>query len=226
MVGAVKSLSLVAVALLLASCGTAQVEGSSRSMYRAAKRQWLGSGLAEGGAWQNLALPVAVRDLRIAESTSSGEKARYSAAIAELEVIEHMPDAMVSPRENAEWRAAQSALDSFFKVPQTAPYKVECDTVINKAAAAAWRKEPANASSGVIIGPLKRAVADLEPEAAKDPCYAAAIDDLTDLESATKSEIAQSFRPPCAPTVVFFEIAYLDAFFWPPAPTLQGECQA
>ena len=195
-------------------------------MYQAAKRQWLGSGLAEGGAWQNLALPVAVRDLRIAESTGSGEKARYSAAIAELQVIDHMPDAMISPRENAEWRAAQSALDHFFKVPQTAPYKVECDTVINKAAAAAWGKEPVDASSGVIIGPLKRAVADLEPEAGKDPCYAAAIDDLTNLESATKSEIAQSYRPPCDLTVVWFKIAYLDAFFMTPALENQGECQA
>jgi hypothetical protein len=225
-VRALRSLSLVAVVLLLASCSTAQVEGQSGYLYHAAKRQWLGSGLAEGGAWQNLALPVAVRDLRVAESTSSGEKAKYSAAIAELEVIEHMPDAMLSPRENAEWRAAQSALDRFFKVPHTAPYNVDCDTVINKAAAAAWGREPANVRSGVIIGPLKQAVADLEPEAGEDPCYAAAIDDLTDLESATKSEIAQSYRPPCDLTVVFFEIAYLDAFFMTSALTNQDVCQA
>ena len=50
------------------------------------------------------------------------------------------------------------------------------------------------------FGPLKQAVADLKPEAGKDPCYAAAIDDLTDLESATKSKIArEGHRPPCLP---------------------------
>jgi len=223
-VGALKSLSFVAVALLFASCSTAPLDGSSRSMYQAAKRQWLGSGVAEGGAYQNLALPVAVRDLRLAESTGTGEKAKYSAAIAELRVIEHMPDAMISPRENAEWRAAQSALDRFFRVPQSAPYNFDCNTVTNKAAAA-WREEPTNASSGVIIGPLKQAVADLEPGAGKDVCSAAAIDDLTDLESATKSQIAQSYRPPCDLTVIGFEIAYLDAFFSYSALTNPDECQ-
>jgi len=195
-------------------------------MYEAAKRQWLGSGLAAGGAGQNVALPVAVRDLRIAESTDADEKAKYAPAIAELEVIEHMPDAMVSPQENAEWKAAQSALDRFFEVPQSAPYKTECDTVIDKAAAADWGKDPANASSGVIIGPLKEAAADLEPRAGRDPCYAAAIDDLTDLESATKSAIAQDYKPPCEFTLVGDEIYYLDEFFWTAALGHQDECQA
>jgi hypothetical protein len=222
-VGALKTLSLVAVALLVASGSTVRTAGSSGPMYQAAKRQWLGSGLREGSAAQNLALPVAVRDLRMAESKDAGEKARYSAAIAELEVIEHMAP-MGSPQKNAEWRAAQSALDRFFKVSQTDPYNLDCDAVISKAAAAAWEKEPANATSGVIVGPLKQAVADLEAEAGRDPCYAAAIDDLTDLESATRSEIAQSYRPPCELTVVGYEIAYLDAFFWTPALTRRGEC--
>src|ERR1035438_6952682 len=75
------------------------------------------------------AMYLAVRDLRMAESKDAGEKARYSAAIAELEVIEHMAP-MGSPQENAEWRAAQSALDRFFKVSQTDPYNLDCDAVI------------------------------------------------------------------------------------------------
>jgi hypothetical protein len=223
-VGALKSLSFVAVALLLASCSTAPLEGSSRPMYQAAKRQWLASGLWAGSVEQNLTLPVAVRDLRIAESKGTGEKAKYSAAIAELEVIENMPDGTISPRESAEWGAAQSALDRFFKVPQTAPNNIGC-FVINKAAAAAWGKEPASASSGVIIGPLKQAVADLKPEAGRDPCYAAAIDDLTDLESATKSQITQCFRPPSDLTVVGIEIIYLDALFMTSPLANTDECQ-
>jgi len=202
-------------------------------MYQAAKRQWLGSGLWGGSAAQNLALPVAVRDLRMAESTDAMEKAKYSAAIAELEVIEHMPAADVTPQLTAEWRAAQSALDRFFKVPQSDPYNLPCGSAISKAAAAAWEKEPAKAASGVIIGPLKLAVADLEPEAGGDACSGAAIDDLKDLESATKSEVAHGYSPPCELTVLGFEIAYLDAFFTPislyqsftPVLTYQGECQ-
>jgi hypothetical protein len=166
-----------------------------------------------------------MRDLRMAESTDSGEKARYTVAMAELELIEHMPDAMVTARERAEWRAAQSALDRFFKVPQGAPYNLECDTVINKAAAAAWGKEPPNAIAGVIVGPLKQAVADLEPGAGTDACYAAAIDDLKDLESATKSEITGSYIPPCDLTVVGLKIAYLDAFFMSAAFVHTGECR-
>lgn len=217
---------LLAFALLLSFCGTAQTEVPSGPMYQAAKRQWLGSGLAGGSAGQNVALPVAVRDLRFAESTDAGQKGKYHAAIAELEVIERMPAAMVSPQEDAEWRAEQTALDRFFKVPQSVPYAIDCDTVIDKAAAAAWGKEPANASSGVIIGPLREAVAHLEPGAGKDPCYAAAIDDLTDLESATRSMIAQDYRPPCEFTVVGDEIYYLDEFFWTAALAHQNECQA
>ena len=155
----------MAVALLVASCTTTNAAGPSGPMYQAAKRQWLGSGLAGGSAGQNVSLPVAVRDLRTAESTDADEKARYAAAIAGLEVIEHMPDAMVSPQENAEWGVAQSSLDRFFEVPQSAPYKIDCATAIGKPAAEAWGKEPANAGSGVIIGPLKEAVADLEPGA-------------------------------------------------------------
>ena len=104
--------------------------GQAGPMYQAAKRQWLGSGLAGGGAGQNVALPVAVRDLRMAEPTHVDENAKYSAAIAELEVIEHMPAAMISPQENAEWKESQSALDRFFEVQQSAPYTVDCDRVV------------------------------------------------------------------------------------------------
>lgn len=220
------ALSLMALALLLPSCAITHVAGPSGPMYQAAKRQWLGSGLAGGGAAQNLALPVAVGDLRMAEAVDVSERTEYSTAISELEVIEHMPDADVTSQLYARWRSAQSAVDRFFKVPQVDPYNLPCDTVVNKAAVAAWEEEPANTNSGVLVDPLKRAVADLEPEAGKDACAAAAIDDLRDVESATKSEIANSFRPPCNLTVVWFEIAYLDAFFWAPALGNGGGCQA
>ena len=102
MVGALKSLSFVAVALLLASCSTAPLEGSSGPMYpRRSGSGWEAAWQKEapGRTWLYL---WAVRDLRIAESTGPGEKAKYSAAIAELEVIEHMPDAVGAARENAE----------------------------------------------------------------------------------------------------------------------------
>jgi hypothetical protein len=171
-----------------------------------------------------LALPVAARDLRMAEAVDVSEKGEYAAAIADLDVIEDMPAAGVTSQLHAKWRAAQSALDRFFKVPQANPYNLNCAGG-NKAAVAAWEKEPVNASSGVVVGLLKRAVADLEPEAGKDACDAAAIDDLRDLESATKSQIADSFRPPCDFRFVGFEISYLDAFFWAPVLAHQGECQ-
>jgi hypothetical protein len=208
--------------------------GPAGPVYHAAKRQWLGSGLWAGSAAQNLALPVAVRDLKVAESADASESAEYSGAIAQLEVMERMPDANVTAQENAEAGAAQSALDRFFKLPPIDPYNLDCHTVSDKAAVVAWEQEPTYATSGVIVGPLKHLVADLEPEADKDPCYAAAIDDLMDLESATKSEIAHSYISPCDLTVLGFEIAYLDGFFALMSPfqqgftwvlTNQGECQ-
>lgn len=173
-----RRLWLVAVVLVFASCGGAQV--GQGAMYRAARRQWLGSGLMGGSAGQNLALPIAVRDLRVGESTDRGKTAGYQAAIADLQLIDHMPSAMVTTKEARRWRAAQSALDRFFKVPKTAPYgsAYECSTGSSKAAAAAWAKEPNNTTSGVVVGPLERAAADLRSEAGRNPCFASAIDDL------------------------------------------------
>ncbi|HEX6395416.1 MAG TPA: hypothetical protein VFZ97_18420 [Acidimicrobiales bacterium] len=158
------------------------------------------------------------------ESTDGGNKSGYEAAIAELRLIAGMPDANVTPEQNAEWSSAQKALDRFFRVPDTAPDA--CDLGSHTAAAAAWSEEPANTISGVIVGPLKLAVADLQPGAARNPCYIAAIDDLTDLESATKSTIAQSYTQPCDFSVVGYEVAYLDALFQEAVLTAPGECSA
>jgi hypothetical protein len=219
---ALGALAVATLVALLPSCGTPQAS-AHQGMYLA-KRQWLGSGLWAGSAGQNLALPVAVRDLRMAEAAGAQERARYSAAIADLEVIEHMPAADVVPKLRTRWRTAQLALDRFFQVPLAAPYGRECSRA-SRTAVAAWDQEPVSASTGVVIGPLKRAVTILEGQSGTNACAAAAMDDLKDLASATRSEIAHSYGPRCNVTALGFEIFYLDAFFFSARLTNPTDCR-
>ena len=221
-----RTVFFIVLALSVASCDT--MGSPSGAMYQAAKRQWLGSGLWAGSAAQNLALPIAIRDLRIAESTDRGDKSGYEGAITQLQVIESIPDASVTPEESLRWSVAKSQLDHFFKAPQSAPYTYNCDPIIGRAVpgAAEWNKEPANTTSGVDVGPLRQAIAALRPQARTNPCYAAAIDDLTALESASSTSIAQSYSPACTFTVVGFEILYLNALFQTGALTNPKACQA
>jgi hypothetical protein len=69
----------------------------------------------------------------------------------------------------------------------------------------------------VLIEPLKQAAADLEPQENTNPCYAAGIDDLSALQSASKAMIAQrytaSWKSPPAVLAVSCEIAYLNQLF-------------
>lgn len=187
--------------------------------YEAAKRQWLGSGLDGGSAGQNAALPIAINDLELGESTDAGSKIGYPSAIAELETIEHMPDAMVTAQESAEWDAATAALDRFFDLPAADPYNVECTLASNTAAATAWNEEPVGTESGVLIQPLKQASADLETQAATNHCDRAAIDDLAALESATPQMIAEtatvSYSSDSPILALACEIGYVNQVFEP-----------
>jgi hypothetical protein len=199
------------------------------SEYEAAKRRWLGSDPYGGGAGQNAALPIAVNDLQMGELADPGSKSGYPMAIADLTTIARTPDAMLTPRDAAQWEAAADALNTFFAIPQTAPsnvfaspqrappYNVHCGIVPNTAAAAAWNEEPSGDSSGVLIEPLKQAAADLEPQENTNPCYAAGIDDLSALQSASKGMIAQSYAASwnsgSAVLAVACEIGYLNQLF-------------
>jgi hypothetical protein len=189
--------------------------------YEAAKRQWLGSGLFEGSAGQNAALPIAINDLTIGVSTDTGSKVGYPTAIADLATIEHMPDAMVTPQQSAQWDAAAAALDRFFDLPRADPYNVECSLASNTPAATAWNAEPVGTDSGVLAQPLEQAASDLKPQAATNPCYRAAIDDLVALESATKQMIANtagaSYTSDRSILALACEIGYLNQVFEPGA---------
>jgi hypothetical protein len=202
-------------------------QAPAESEYEEAKDQWLGSGLYEGSAGQNAALPIAINDLKMGELTDPGDKSGYPTAIANLTTIAHMPDAMSTPQEMAQWNASAAALDTFFALPYTTPYNVfappaqppynvNCGGPPNTATAA-WNEEPSGNSSGVLIEPLKQAAADIEQQKSLDPCYPAAIDDLVALQSASKEMIAHSntatWNSGSAVLAVACEIGYLNQLF-------------
>lgn len=194
---------------------------SGGAEYQAAKRQWLGSGLYGGSAGQNAALPIAINDLKVGESTDRGSKGGYPGAIAALVTIEQMPDAMVTPEESAEWDAAAATLDRFFDLTSGDPYNVECSPASNTPAAVAWNDEPIGITSGVLVQPLKEAAADLEPQAATNPCIRAAVDDLVALVSATRPMIEAtaeaSYTSDSSVLAMACEIGYLNQVFEPGA---------
>jgi hypothetical protein len=187
--------------------------------YTAARAQWLGEGLVGGGAAQSIPYQQAIADLQSGESTDPGNRAGYAEAIAVLRDLMTLPDANVSPAQDAEANQWTAQLDAFFGTPAAARNSscFENVTTQSKAAATMWSQEPAGTSRGIVLGPLQSAVADLLKAPAGTPCYAAAIDDLQKLQTATPAQIAAtstSSAPQSLDTMlVLGRITYLNVFF-------------
>ena len=189
--------------------------------FEAARIQWEGAGLGGGSVYQNFAIPIAIHDLEVGESSDADATSGYASAIANLNVILSMPDAMVTHTMSAEGSAASAALDGFFHLTQS-PYEpsggVSCSNSADKAAADAWTQEPHTNTAGVTVSPLKQAIADLQTVEECSPDYLAAIADLEDLEGVSAAGIEKSGANPnygvgSSETIAGYEISYLNYLF-------------
>jgi hypothetical protein len=187
--------------------------------YTAARAQWLGQGLVGGGAAQNIPFALALAELQSGESTDPGNRTGYPAAMAILKNLTGFPDANVSAAQSAQFDHWSAQLNAFFNTP-AATQSESCFqniTAQSKDAAKLWAQEPTGTAKGISVGPLEQAAADLEQAPADTPCYAAAIDDLVKLESATRAEIAATSvltAPQSQDTMlVGGRITYLNLFF-------------
>jgi hypothetical protein len=194
--------------------------------YEAAKAQWIGESAVDGGYLQNTALQLTVSDLQRGESTHTGDTSGYAAAIAAIKDYETLPDTDFTDADAVEARRDSAVILPFFGLTGSdqslsgGNCNVSWPTAI--AATKAWVTEPANTSSGIIVGPLQEAVTYLQQGLTTDSCdksdYPAAIADLQNLESASSADIAASsgLVPSGAyviHTLIGDEIAYLDEFF-------------
>jgi hypothetical protein len=84
--------------------------------YEAAKRQWINSGTVGGSADQAIPFLQAIKDLTRGLHTDRNTSG-YSAAISVLRKMTQIPDAMVTPAENAEAERYITTLDTFFRTP-------------------------------------------------------------------------------------------------------------
>jgi hypothetical protein len=186
--------------------------------YQAAKQQWIAEGLVMGGADQNPPLQLAVADLERGEVTDGGSKARYRAAIAAIHGFESLPLTDTTPAQRRRADADVSKLDRFFHIPVLTMCGVASGPAA-RAAARAWETEPDDSTSGIAVGPLRSALADLSRQLKLHPagtsCYPAAMADLRNLESATTADIAASAVEFTGGggTVYGADIAYLNDFF-------------
>jgi hypothetical protein len=198
----------------VASTTTTRSAAPSGPGYTAAKAQWLGAGLVLSGAAQNTALAIAVLDLENGESTDSGSKSGYAAAIAAIEDFEKLPITSVTPSEDAEGNADFQVVNTFFDLPGATDVP-SCTNDPGSPAAAAWSSEPANTTSGILLGPLERAVSNLEPRINTNSCFPAAIADLQSLESATRADIVASSAETTGRGSNLYgaEITYLNVLF-------------
>jgi len=181
---------------------TADVVGSA---YEAARVQWAGDILVAGTSDQNSALQIAVADLENGESTDSGNASRYDAAIAAIRDFESLPITGVTPELAARVNADTAEVNRFFGLhPTTGAAGCNASGPGMTSAGKAWSREPGNTSSGVLVSPLMQATTDLERGMTTDSgdrsCYPTAIADLGSMESASRSEIAESsgFMPSAA----------------------------
>jgi hypothetical protein len=168
---------------------------------------------------------MAVIDLDSGAESDPGNRSRYPAVIAAIEDMERLPITSVTPAQSAEFQSDESLVDDFFRLGHSPPSCGPDTSTATAPAAAAWFTEPHDTTSGVAVSPLKTAVADLQRAVTEDPsgsgCYPAAIDDLVDLESATRADIAASEAPGDnhADTSFGDEIGYLNQFFSTFAPS-------
>jgi hypothetical protein len=195
---------------------------SPRPGYEAAKVQWLGASALVSGAGQNASLLLAVADLRRGQHMA-GNTSGYGAAIAAIIDFATIPITSVTQAENAQIKTDLAEVNKFFGLPRST-WNGECISSGSgvDAAASAWATEPSGTSHGTRARPLKAAVSDLSrgfhTDTGDRSCYPAAIADLKNLESATKSEIAASsqntsFDAYTPAGLVGAEIVYLNGFF-------------
>jgi hypothetical protein len=235
-IGSVRGLVAAGVcALLAAGCGPAMpspaagqrsapgpVPASSRAPadpgYQAARQQWIAEGLVVSGAGQNPPLDLAVRDLERGDLTDTSGTSGYPAAIAALRNFESLPLTGNTPAQLRRGDADVRKLGRFFGIPLVGP----CGTASGpaaRAAAAEWKAEPRDDTSGIRAEPLRHALADLvrqlHAHPAKTSCYPAAIADLSHLETATKADVAASAGEfnGRGGTEYGDDIAYLNDFF-------------
>lgn len=196
---------------------------SLASDYQAAKNQWIGDAAVVSGAAQNTALNLAVADLIRGRHSRAGHRSDYGAVIAAITGFAAIPITGVTSAESARARTDVARVDRFFGLRHN-PWEKGCLTsgLGIQGAARAWQEEPTGISSGILIAPLQNAAADLTAGLKTDhgdrSCYPAAIEDLENLESATKSEVVRSsrswsFGDHSATVSVSAEIAYLHGFF-------------
>jgi hypothetical protein len=186
--------------------------------YQAARQQWIAEGSLMSGAEQNVPLGIAVTDLEHGEVTDTGNTSGYPAVIAAIENFETLPLTDNTPAQQARGAADLTKIDRFFRVPVLTACGVASGAA-GRAAAAAWDTEPRGISSGIVVGPLRRALADLAQQVKTHPagtsCYPAATADLRNLESATRADIAASAVETTGRGYNLYgaEIAYLNYFF-------------
>ena len=170
------------------------------------------------GAEQNVPLGIAVTDLAHGEVTDTGNTSGYPAAIAAIENFETLPLTGSTPAQSARAAADLTKIDRFFHVPLLKACGMASGAA-GRTAATAWDTEPRGTSSGIAVGPLRRALADLARQLRTHPagtsCYPAATADLRNLESATKADIAASAAETTGRGYNLYgaEIAYLNYFF-------------
>jgi hypothetical protein len=87
--------------------------------YLAARQEWLDEGQVWSSAGQGGPLELAVTDLEHGEVTDSGNKSEYPAITAALTNLVKLPDAMDTPAQDAEARAAVAQIDQFFHLHVT-----------------------------------------------------------------------------------------------------------
>jgi hypothetical protein len=186
--------------------------------YRAARQQWIAEALVVGSAGQNAPLQLAVADLDHGEITDAGRKAGYDVAVAAIKGLERIPLTSATRAQRARAAADLSKLDAFFHVRLLTTCGVASGPAA-RAAARAWNSEPHDSTSGIIVAPLRRALADLDRQRAMQradtSCYPAAIADLRNLESATRADIAASAAEFTGRggTIYRADIGYLNIFF-------------
>jgi hypothetical protein len=125
--------------------------------------------------------------------------------------------------------ADATELAAFFDLPATA-MDTACGSAFGTSAAAAWDREPANNTSGIIVGPLEQAAADLKQKINTNSCFPAVIADLESLESAKRAEVAASNLNLVTfdgSDLVGAEIAFLNGLFdEPEVMPANGDCCA
>ena|ERR1700728_3794345 len=90
--------------------------GPSGPGYQAAMQEWLTSPAVSGSYQQGVPLLKAITDLQNGLSTDKNTSG-YAAAIAELQRLTQLPDAMLTPAQDAQATTDEIALDTFFNTP-------------------------------------------------------------------------------------------------------------